>query len=110
MALVVPDVINRYFEADANGDIDTIVDLFTDDAIVVDEGETRHGPTEIRAWQQGPASKYEYTTTLLGIEQIGDDQYDVTGRLDGNFPGGTVDLRWHFTVARDRISELRIAP
>ena len=42
----VPDVIRRYFALDADREIDSIVALFTDDATVVDEGETRRGTTE----------------------------------------------------------------
>ena len=49
----VPDVIRRYFVLDAEREIDSIVALFSNDATVVDEGETRHGTTAIRAWQTG---------------------------------------------------------
>ena len=35
----LPDVISRYFEGDADRDIDSIVNLFADDATVIDEGE-----------------------------------------------------------------------
>ena len=38
------------------------------------------------------------------------DRFVVTGRLTGNFPGGTAELKWDFTVAGDRISQLVIAP
>jgi ketosteroid isomerase-like protein len=55
------DVISRYFGLDAQRDTEGIVALFADDAIVVDEGKTYRGTTEIRAWQLGPASKYVYT-------------------------------------------------
>jgi hypothetical protein len=34
----------------------------------------------------------------------------VTGRLTGNFPGGTAELKWDFTVAGGRIGRLIIAP
>jgi hypothetical protein len=44
----VADVIRRYFELDADRAIDSIVALFTDHAQVVDEGEARHGSSEIR--------------------------------------------------------------
>ena len=30
--------------------------------------------------------------------------------LEGDFPGGVVDLRYQFVLAYDRISELVIAP
>ena len=39
MSLTVPEVISRYFEFDAERDIDSIVALFADDATVIDEGE-----------------------------------------------------------------------
>ena len=109
-AVAPADVIRRYFELDADRDIDSILALFSDDATVVDEGETRHGTAEIRAWQVGPASKYTYTTEVLGTVALEADRYVVTGRLTGNFPGGTVELKWDFTVAGGRIGRLVIAP
>ena len=104
------DLISRYFALDAHRDTEGIVALFADDAIVVDEGKTYRGTTEIRAWQLGPASKYVYTTEVLNVEGSEPDRYLATGRLSGNFPGGTVDLRWDFTLADDQIKRLVIAP
>ena len=105
-----PSVVSRYFELDAERDIDSIVGLFAEDATVVDEGETHNGRMEIHAWQAGPASRYTYATEVLGSEPIGADRYIVTGRLTGDFPGGTADLKWDFTVAGGRIARLVIAP
>jgi hypothetical protein len=103
-------VIRRYFVLDADREIDSIVALFSDDATVVDEGETRHGTTAIRAWQTGPASQYTYTTDVLGTEALTADRFVVTGRLTGNFPSGTADLKWDFTIADGLIKQLLIAP
>ncbi|ETK30762.1 YybH family protein [Microbispora sp. ATCC PTA-5024] len=110
MSATVPAVVDRYFEADARRDIDAIVGLFTGDAVVVDEGETRRGTAEIRAWQEGPASRYRYTTEVLGAEVLDAGDVLVTGRLTGDFPGGSAELTWRFTVAGDRVSRLRITP
>ena len=106
----VPDVVRRYFVLDADREIESIVALFTDDATVVDEGETRHGTAAIRAWQTGPASRYTYTTDVLATDALTADRFVVTGRLTGNFPAGTTELKWTFTVTGDRISHLVIAP
>jgi hypothetical protein len=106
----VPSVVSRYFELDADRDIDSIVGLFTEDATVIDEGETHNGRMEIHAWQTGPASRYTYSTEVLGSESIDAARYIVTGRLTGDFPGGTADLKWDFTVAGGRIALLVIAP
>jgi ketosteroid isomerase-like protein len=97
-------VITRYFEADARRDIDAIVALFTDEAVVVDEGQTYHGSAQIRGWQEGAASRYRYTTEVFDIQRTGEESYLVTGRLTGNFPGGTAELKWRFTVHGDLIS------
>ncbi|MDX6583042.1 MAG: hypothetical protein QOI10_2226 [Solirubrobacterales bacterium] len=105
----LPDVVRRYIELDPH-DVEVFVSLFSDDATVVDEGETYHGLDEIRAWRTGPAIKYTYATEVLDREDIGAGRYLVTARLTGTFPGGTVDLRCNFTVTSDLISRLVIAP
>jgi SnoaL-like domain len=110
MPIDMPEPLTRYFEHDAQRSIDGIVALFADDAIVTDEGETRQGVAEIRAWQLGPASAYTYRTEIRDTEQLGPDRYLVTGRLTGNFPGGTAELTWDFTIAGNKISRLVIAP
>jgi hypothetical protein len=110
MSTNLPDVISRYFERDRERDIESIVALFAEHATVIDEGEDRHGTAEIRAWQTGAASKYTYTTEIRSAEALGPDRYVVTGRLTGNFPGGTADLKWDFSIAGEHIAQLVIAP
>ena len=65
---------------------------------------------EIRGWRLGPASKYEYTTTLERIDSIDDTHCRASGHIDGNFPGGTAELTWDFSTIGDLISRLTIAP
>jgi hypothetical protein len=109
MDTAVPDTVTRYFEADARRDVDATLALFTDDAEVVDEGRTWRGAEEIRTWREGPASRYEYTVEVIGAEPIADGVL-VTGHLEGDFPGGTADLTWRFTLDDDRVRRLEIAP
>ena len=110
MSSAVPDVIVRYFELDAARDLDGVIGLFTDDATVVDEAATWQGTDAIRAWRLGPVAKYTYRTEVTATDEVAPDRYMVTGRLTGDFPGGTADLRWDFTVAGDRVTRLVIAP
>jgi uncharacterized protein (TIGR02246 family) len=110
MASSAPAVITRYFAAQAARDFDTLVSLFADDAVVIDEGQTRRGTNEIRAWRDNVASVYEYTTELAGVEAAGEGKYVARVHLEGNFPGGTVDLHYRFTVDGDLIRRLEIAP
>ena len=106
----LPEPITGYFEADARRDTDAIVALFGEGAVVMDDGGSWRGAHEIRAWREGPVAKYQYTTELFGTDRAGEDEYLVTGRIDGNFPGGTAALKWRFTLAGDRIVRLHIAP
>lgn len=106
----VPTVVRRYFDLDPHRDAERFVALFSDDATVLDERETHHGTNQIRAWREGPATKYSYATEVFATEGIGADRYLVTGRLTGDFPGGTADLRWDFTISGEHISRLVIAP
>jgi uncharacterized protein (TIGR02246 family) len=108
MTLATPGVITRYFSAQAARNWDAMVALFTDDAVVVDEGQTRRGSSEIRAWRENVASAYEYTTEVKNVQPFGGEQYVARVRLDGNFPGGTVDLRYQFDIDGDRIQRLEI--
>ncbi len=101
-------VITRYFEADARRDIDAMVALFSNEAVVVDEGQTYHGSEEIQGWREGVASAYQYTTQVYDTKRLDEESYLVTGRLTGNFPGGTAELQWRFTVQNDLISRLEI--
>ena len=109
MTTSTPAVITRYFAAQAARDFDTLVTLFADDAIVIDEGKTRRGTKEIRAWRENVASVYEYTTDLLSVEGEDEGEYIARVHLEGNFPGGTVDLHYRFTVDGDSIRRLEIA-
>ena len=84
----IPQTIVRYFESDSRRNVDAILALFTGDATVIDDGRTWQGSGEIRAWQQGPASRYEYTVAVSGIEAIGGETYLASCRLDGTFPAG----------------------
>jgi ketosteroid isomerase-like protein len=110
LAISVPDIITRYFAAQTARDFDTLVTLFADDAVVIDEGKTRRGTNEIRAWRENTASVYDYTTEVAGVEAAAEGTYVARVHLEGNFPGGTVDLRYRFMVDGDRILRLEITP
>ena len=52
MKASTPDVITRYFAAQSARDWDTLIALFADDAVVIDEGRTMRGIREIRSWRR----------------------------------------------------------
>lgn len=83
--------------------------LFAPDATVLDDGRTYQGIDEIGAWIARSSSEYEYTSTRVGQRADDAEHVDVQIRLDGNFPGGTVTLRYQFELAKGLITRLEIA-
>ena len=108
MADSIPEVITRYFEAQSKRDFDSLVALFTDDGIVVDDDKTWTGAEEIRAWRDSAASIYEYTTEVADVHVSANGEVHAKVHLEGNFPGGTADLDYRFTLDGQRIRRLVI--
>lgn len=103
-----PDVISRYHAAAASGDLDAVLDCFTADAHVHDEGRDYHGRAEIRSWRESVADRFTYTTRITDVEQVGEAVHVVHTHLEGDFPGGVVDLKQRFTVRGGLICDLDI--
>jgi len=104
----LPATITDYFTRMDGADKAGIIDLFTPAAVVTDDGRSYRGQDEIARWLGTAASEYTVTTTRLSTESLG-DTITVTTRLEGDFPGGVVDLRNIFTLdASGLISSLLI--
>jgi ketosteroid isomerase-like protein len=104
-----PDVIARYLGLAAEGDLDALVGCFTDDAEVVDEGQTYRGHDEIRRWRETVTSRFTYTVEVVSSEAFGPDNFVVTAQLEGNFPGSPVQLKFRFVLRDGLIAALEIA-
>ena len=108
MAVSAPDAVRRYLDAADTRDPEACANCFTENGTVFDEGRTYRGRSEIRAWREDLVGRFTYTTTITGSEPVGDGAYRVTVRIVGDFPGGTADLTYDFTVDDDLIAGLRI--
>ena len=110
----LPAVVSNYFAASDRDDIDAIVECFSEDAVVRDEDRHWRGAQAIRQWRESVATAYEYTVALIGSQALGEvdggQRYAVYIHLEGNFPGGQVDLTNRFTLRGERIVGLEIVP
>jgi ketosteroid isomerase-like protein len=106
----LPEVIGRYFTAHDRRDTDAALATFAADAVVLDDGHEYRSPEEIRDWLARASTQFTYTRTFTGAEAVTPEAWLVTNRLEGDFPGGVVDLRYRFRIANDVIAELVIAP
>ena len=104
----LPELITSYLRAHRERDLDVAVRSYASDATVTDEGRTYRGPAEIRAWLSRSASEYTYTIEMTGAAKVGKDEYDVIQHLEGDFPGGVVDLHFRFSLRDGTIVRLVI--
>ena len=77
---------------------------------VKDDGHEYRGHDGIRQWLSVASAQFSYTRTLTGANAVDADTWLVTTRLEGDFPGGVVDLCYRFVLADNLISELEIVP
>jgi ketosteroid isomerase-like protein len=106
MKNIIPNIISDYVDASNSRDTAKLLSLFTDDAIVKDEGKSYKGLNEIKAWLKLITELYEFQMEVLDIK-LEQPAIIVTTRLTGNFPGkNPIDIQNHFKLAGDKIIEL----
>lgn len=109
MTTQIPLHAVRYLAAAERDDAVTALACLTPDAVIIDDGRTYVGE-QIGRWLDRSASEYVYTRDFRGLEPIDACTFAARYRLEGNFPGGVVDLRYLLTVAADgRVERLEIA-
>jgi hypothetical protein len=106
MTLQVPKPVAAYFTADAQG-AEALVQCFTENAVVKDDGHTYRGKAAIGKWKEDVAAKYQYTCEPFACEQVNGNCV-VTSKLTGNFPGSPLNLRFSFGLEGDKIAALDI--
>ena len=105
-----PHAITNYQAAHDRRDVTTALAQFTVDAKIVDDGRTYEGISGVETFLLRAGSEYTYTRTLLTATEIATDCWRVTNHLEGNFPGGQVDLSYEFLLIGGLIARLVIAP
>lgn len=112
-AMHLPEAVMRFLrEADPQhrANAHDLLAAFATDATVVDNEQSYTGHDEIHHWREAEMSKYTYTVMATHVEKFDDTHYVVTNRLEGDFPGGVVDIIYRFTLADGLITRLEIAP
>ncbi|WP_351232052.1 nuclear transport factor 2 family protein [Streptomyces sp. NPDC002133] len=106
----LPDVVTRYLEAHRVRDTATALTAFAGDATVVDDGRTHYGTEAIEKWLNQAAGEFTFTVELTHAQQTDDTHFTVTQHLEGDFPGGVVDLHYRFVLTGGLIERLVIEP
>ncbi len=107
MHMKMPHTIRAYVQATNARDHDAFGALFTQDAIVHDEGQEHRGVAAIRRWLTSTVEKYQFTLTPTSLAQEGPETI-LTATLSGDFPGSPLAMRFHFVLREDKIAQLDI--
>lgn len=92
--------VTRYIDLADGDDKTRAIDVFSDDAVVTDDGRTFVGRDAVLDWLGGAASEFTYTSTTVSASET--DGIAVVERLiEGDFPGGRVQLTHTFELAPD---------
>lgn len=104
----LPATIRDYLAAHVAHDADAALRAFMPTATVVDDGTTYRGTDEIRRFLARAGAEFTYTTELIGAQRIDAEHWVAINHLEGDFPGGVVDLGYRFAMHGDLIAELVI--
>lgn len=96
----LPTAILTYLERSVSARPQSAARTFNDGAVVVDDGKTYTGEAAITAWLSAASAEFEYTTTQLSWART-EASTTVINRIEGDFPGRTVDLRYRFELGAE---------
>lgn len=102
----LPAAVHGFVDGWQAREADKVEALFADDAVVSDEGRTHRGRDEIRTWIDESINLFTTTLTFLRAREV-DGAVGASYRLEGDFPGGLVELEYRFRLDADgRIVQL----
>ena len=107
--LPLPEPLAAFFAAQGQAP-GALAGCFTADGVVQDEGQTYQGREAIAAWHARARTQTSFVSTPHTLERQGAADVIVTSRVEGNFPGSPVDLRYRFRMAGGLIAALEVAP
>ena len=108
MRTKMPDVIDAFIQASNCRDADRFGSLFSEDAIVHDEGQEYRGLVAIRKWLVSTVKKYAFTLTPIDFLQ---EKHETVLRvkMEGDFPGSPLSARFRFVLREGKTARLDIS-
>ena len=103
----LPSTVRSFTEAHAARDADAALALLTADAVISDVGESFTGEESLRDFVSTAGAEFSYTDEVVGVRRDG-EVWVLTHHLEGDFPGGSADLDYRFTLDAGLISRVEI--
>jgi uncharacterized protein (TIGR02246 family) len=107
----MPQVVKDFITATNKPDADAYLDCFSEDAVVLDEGQKRYGKAAIKKWSNENQFAVNVRLEPQQVKQAS-NKIIITYKIDGDYDkNGIPDpllLDFHFCIKDDKIVELSI--
>jgi len=103
----LPATVAKYVDATNAGNGAAAGELFSESAVVQDDGAEHRGPAAIQVWVEESTRKYQAQLVPLTLRESGDHAV-LRGQVSGNFPGSPIELDFEFVLSDDKIARLVI--
>ena len=103
----MPKVISAYLKASNDRDGEAFGTLFTEDAVVHDEGKEHRGVAAIQRWLASTAKKYAFTLKPINVSQKANETI-LAVKMPGDFPGSPLSVSFCFVIHEGKIARLEI--
>ena len=103
----LPKVLTDLIKAQNEFDAVTYANLFSETAVVFDEGKTHKGRLEIERWIDHSNKNYQAVMKPLECTENGTTSI-LTAECSGTFPGSPITLKFHFDIVDGQIQHLKV--
>jgi ketosteroid isomerase-like protein len=109
MPIELPKPIADYVEANARLDVNAMLEPFTRDAVILDNGKRFEGQAGLRRLFEDDVVAVRAIFTPDAVRQE-NGQVVVEGPAHGDFKGSPIRFTYRFTLEHDAIKALEITP
>ena len=103
----LPKVLADLIKAQNEFDAAAYAKLFSETAVVFDEGKTHQGRIEIKQWIDRSNKNYQSVMKPLEYTENGTASV-LTAACSGTFPGSPITLKFHFDIVDGQIQHLKV--
>ena len=103
----LPKVLTDLIKAQNEFDAVRYANLFSETAVVFDEGKTHNGRLEIERWIDHSNKNYQSVMKPLEYTENGTTSI-LTAECSGTFPGSPITLKFHFDIVDGQIQHLKV--
>lgn len=103
----LPKVVTDLIKAQNEFDAVTYANLFSETAVVFDEGKTHNGRLEIEQWIDHSNKNYQSIMKPLEYTENGTKSV-LYAECSGTFPGSPITLKFHFDIVDGQIQHLKV--